>query len=256
MHLLAVQRPHHPAEPGEAGADHEYPQEQPPDAIAERFHHLAVFHAGPDQEADLGAVQNQLNAAKHDQPDQHRQYAVFGNRDVANDQGPAQRCRQRQRNDLRPPQRIQRLFGDDQSAGRHQDLLEVLAIDRQDQHPLDHQSQRAGHRHRQDSGRCQDGEICQQRFGLYPRRQRQQHQGGDIGADRDEGAVAEIEHVHQAEHQRQSGSHDENHHSHGEACDRQRHPRTSRSDQRQHDQGDNCRQQHWQKISLRFGQRC
>ena len=192
---------------------------------------------------------------EHDKADQHRQQAVFRDRDVADDERAAQRCRQRQRNDLRPPQRVQRLFGDDQSAGRHQDLLEVLAVDREDQHPLDDQPERAGDRHRQQRGRRQHRQICQQRVGLHASRQRQQHQGCDIGADRNEGAVAEIEHVHQAEHQRQPGRHDEDHHAHGEARHRQRHPGTCRSDQRQHRQRQNHRQQHRQHIPLRLGQR-
>ena len=159
------------------------PEEQPPDAIAERFDHLAVFDTGADQQADLGAVQHQLNATKHDKADQHRQQAVFCNRDVANDEGASQRGRQRQRNDLRSPQRIQRLLGDDQSARRHQDLLEVLTVDRKDQHALDDQPERAGDRHRQRRGRRQHREICQQRVGLQRGRHRQQHQRSDIGAD-------------------------------------------------------------------------
>ena len=67
------------------------PEKQPPDAIAERFHHLAVFHAGADQQPDLGPVQHQLNAGEHDQADQHRQQAVFRDRDVADDERAAQR---------------------------------------------------------------------------------------------------------------------------------------------------------------------
>ena len=54
-------------------------------------------------------------------------------------------------------------------------------------------------------------------------KRRRQRDGG-IGADRDEGAVAEIEHVHQAEHQRQAGRDDEDDHAHGQAGEGQRHP--------------------------------
>ncbi|MGY4449388.1 hypothetical protein ACVWZR_004048 [Bradyrhizobium sp. i1.3.1] len=144
--------------------------------------------------------------------------------DVAEDEGASQRGRQGCRDDLRSPQRIERLLGDDQAARRHQDLLQVLAVDGQDQHALDDQAERAGHRHRQQRCRRQHREVRPQRIRLHRGRERRQHEGCHIGADGDEGAVAEIEHVHQAEHQRQPRSHDEDHHAHGETRGGQRQP--------------------------------
>ena len=43
-----------------------------------------------------------------------------------------------------------------------------------------------------------------------------QHAGGHEGAQRDEHAVAEVQHVHQAEHQRQARGDDEDDHAHGQ----------------------------------------
>ncbi|MGY3388581.1 hypothetical protein ACVWW6_001172 [Bradyrhizobium sp. USDA 3311] len=168
---------------------------------------------------------------------------------------PPQRGGQRHRDDLRPPQRIERLLGDDQAAGRHQDLLQMLAVDRQDQHALDDQAERAGHRHRQQRSRRQHREVHPERIGLNGRRKRCQHQGCDIGADGDEGAMTEIEHVHQAEHQRQPGGHDEDHHAHGEARGGQRQPGAGRADQRDHQEGERDRQQDRRDVALRLRQR-
>ena len=99
------------------------------------------------------------------------------------------------------------------------------------------QPERAGDRHRQrPAAGASTARLRQQRVGLQSSRASGNSTSvATIGADRDEGAVAEIEHVHQAEHQRQAGRHDEDHHAHGEARDRQRHPgRACRADQRQH----------------------
>ena len=51
-----------------------------------------------------------------------------------------------------------------------------------------------------------------------------QHAGRDEGAERDEHAVAEVQHVHQAEHQRQARGDDEDDHPHRQAGDGQREP--------------------------------
>src|SRR2546421_377626 len=62
--------------------------------------------------------------------------------------------------------RNKRRMGHDQPAGGHQDLLEMLAVHREDQYALDQQPERTGDRHRQHGGRRQHREICQQRVGL------------------------------------------------------------------------------------------
>ena len=74
---LAVERPHHAAEAGQRRAGHEHADEQPADAVAERLDHLAVLHAGADQQADLGAVEDEQHAAEHDEPDHDGDHAVL-----------------------------------------------------------------------------------------------------------------------------------------------------------------------------------
>ena len=119
----------------------------------------------------------------------------------------------------------------------------MLAIDRDDQHPLEHEAEGAADEHRGERGEQHDAEIGPQRVGCRPGRQRRQHQRGDIGAERDEGAMAEIEHVHQAEHQRQPGGHGEDHHAHREAGDGERGEGRDRADEGRGDRDDEQRRQ-------------
>ena len=78
-----------------------------------------------------------------------------------------------ERNLLRAEQRIEQLLGDDRAADRHQDLLEVLAVDGNDQHALEHEAERAADDDRRRQREREHGEIEQQRIGLRPGRQRQ-----------------------------------------------------------------------------------
>src|SRR3981081_1981681 len=65
------------------------------------------------------------------------------------------------------PQRSHPLRGADQPAGGHQDLLEMLAVDREDQHALDHKAKRAGYRHRGERRRRQQRQNHPQRDALH-----------------------------------------------------------------------------------------
>ena len=94
--------------------------------------------------------------------------------------------------------------GHDQPAGRHQDLLQVLAIDRPHDHALEGQPQPAAHRHRRQDRQDNGAEIEPQRIRAHPVAQRQHHRRRDEGADRNEGAVAEVQHVHQPEGEREA----------------------------------------------------
>ncbi len=51
-----------------------------------------------------------------------------------------------------------------------------------------------------------------------------EHADGQVRAERDEAGMGEVQHVHQAEDQGQAGCHQEQHHAHGQAGERQRHP--------------------------------
>ncbi len=85
-------------------------------------------------------------------------------------------------------------------------------------------AEQAGDADRESDRGQHGGEIEPDDVGLHPGRERQQHQRRHVGADRDEGAVAEIEHVHQAEYEREAGRHDEDHHAHRESRDGQGQP--------------------------------
>ncbi len=117
----------------------------------------------------------------------------------------------------------------------------MLAVDRLDDQPLEHEAERAADERRSDRGEEEDGEIEQNGIGARPARERQQHQSRDIGAERDEGAVAEIEHVHHAEDQRQPRGHGEDHHAHRESRRGQRQEGRERADERRCDERDEDR---------------
>src|SRR5258706_281235 len=121
----------------------------------------------------------------------------------------------RQRQEVRHPQDVDELLGDDHAAGRDQDLLQVLAVDRLDDDALEEKPEQAGDQHRAQQRRRERGEA-----GAGDLHQR----GGDIGAHRDEQAVREVHHIHQAEDQREPRSHDEDQQPHGEPRDRERDP--------------------------------
>ena len=87
--------------------------------------------------------------------------------------------------------------------------------------------------HGRQHGEAERREVEREAVGLHPAGQRQQRRHGEIGADGDEGAVAEVEHVHQPEHEREPAGDDEDHHAHGERGDRQRDPGGRVADQRQ-----------------------
>ena len=74
---LLVEPPHDPAEPGQRRAGHEDDQEQAADAVAERLDHLAVFHPGPDQQADLGVLQDVAHGQKQAEADADRHQRYF-----------------------------------------------------------------------------------------------------------------------------------------------------------------------------------
>jgi hypothetical protein len=94
-------------------------------------------------------------------------------------------------------------------------------------------NQQAGGSDRGEHGRNDGGEILGEAVGAGRRTEQPDHGGGNIGADRDEQAVREVHHVHQAEHERQPRGHDEDQQSHGESRHRQRQPGRGIADQRQ-----------------------
>ena len=67
--------------------------------------------------------------------------------------------------------------------------------------------------------------------------------------------MAEIEHVHQAEDQREARRHHEDHHAHREPRDGQRHPGRGGRDERQRGERQQQRQQQRQIVARRLRQR-
>jgi hypothetical protein len=117
-------------------------------------------------------------------------------------------------------------------ADRHQDLLQVAAIDRPHDDALEQRPNAGGDDHRHQDAQAEQTEIERERVGLRPTGQRAQHQKSRVGTQRDEHAVSEIDHVHEAEHQVRPRRHQEDHHPHGEPRDRERHPGREVAEQR------------------------
>jgi hypothetical protein len=119
-----------------------------------------------------------------------------------------------------------------QRADRDQDLPQRRAVDLADDHALEHETERAARDRGRDQRNEQRGDIERKRSLVGPAGERDKHGDGDVGADGHESGVREIQHIHQAEDQRQPGRHHEQHDPHGEAGDGQRQPGPG-SDRRQ-----------------------
>jgi hypothetical protein len=72
-------------------------------------------------------------------------HAVFLDGDVAQQERPAQRRWPAKRDLVGTPDHLQELLGHDEPARRHQDLLQVLAVDRPHDHALEGEAQQAAH---------------------------------------------------------------------------------------------------------------
>ena len=221
---LLVKPPHHTAQAGQRTADYKDPDEQPFDAVTERLHHLPVLHASANQQANLGAAQRPGQQTKHRQPDPHRQHTVFFDGCIAQQQGATQALRQRQGNLRRAPDHLDEFFTNDHAAHGDQDLLQVLAVHRAHNKALERQPDRTRHQHGHQHGREDGHQVAPQVGRAGPVTHQAQHRGRHKSTQRDEHAVAKIQHVHQAEHQRQPGGNDENDHPHREARHRERQP--------------------------------
>ena len=122
------------------------------------------------------------------------------------------------------PDHVDQLLEHDQPAHGDEDLLQVVAVHRADEHALEEPAEQSGERdggqHRGDHRREVGGEAAGSICAAHAR----EHGGRAVGADRDEDAVREVHHVHQAEDQRQARGHHEDHHPHREAGDGERDP--------------------------------
>ena len=156
---------------------------------------------------------------------------------------------------MRAEERVEHLLGDDHATHGNQDLLQVLAVDRRDHHALEGKAEQSCDADRERDCGDYGGEIEPHRIRLHPSGERDEHQRRHVGADRDEGAMPEVEHVHQAEDEREAGSHHEDHHAHREPRNRQRHPRRARGDKWQRGERERHRQQQRQVVHGNLRQR-
>jgi hypothetical protein len=130
---LLIHRPHRAADAGECRPHHEHADEQTADAKAQSLDHFPVFHAGPHEQTDAGAVEHKGHSDPHDKAENHGHDAVFLDRGTAHEEAAAQRHRAGDFQLLRAPCHHHELFGDDQATDGDQDLLEMRAVDTTDQ---------------------------------------------------------------------------------------------------------------------------
>ena len=195
----------------------------------------------------------QRSAREDDQPDRHRHQAQLVDGRLADDDRAAQRLGRRQRDLRRPPDDLDQLLADDRAAERDQDLLQVLAVDRPDDDALEAEAEGAGDEHRRQRGDEDGAEVEAHARRAGPAAEADEDAGRDVGAERDEEAVAEVQHVHQAEDERQPRGGDEDDHSHRQAGDGQREPGRRRADRRPGDEreDDDERHRHQVEAALR-----
>ena len=129
------------------------------------------------------------------QPEPQRDEPVFLDRDLPEDERAAKGRRRAEVDRLGAEQSQQQLLDDDRAADGDEDLFEMPAIDRRDQQPLIDIAERAPQTTAAAaSAATNDRKVDPERA----MRRELIDDGRREGADGDEGAVAEIEHVHHA----------------------------------------------------------
>ena len=139
-------RPHiTPPRPASALAGDEDADEQAPDAVAERLDHLAVLHAGADQQADLGAGERPA-AARRRRRARRRPRSGGTSRPPRRRSGASRAAPRAAAAGSAPGPRSTLISSSPMIIAAHgdQDLLQVLAVDRPHDEALEGQADRAG----------------------------------------------------------------------------------------------------------------
>ena len=100
-----------------------------------------------------------ISPANTDEADHRRQHAIFLDRRLAEDERALESRRQGERDLLGAEQRVEQLLGDDRAADGRQNLLQMLAVDRLHDQPLEHPAEGAAHQRRRDHREDEDREI-------------------------------------------------------------------------------------------------
>ena len=222
---MLVQAPHHATQTGQCATHHKHADKQAFDAVAQRFHHLAVLHTGANQQANFGAGERPCQERKHCQAHHHRQQAVFFNGGIAQEHRTAHGFGQGQRQLRGAPNHFDELFANDHAAHGDQNLFQMLTIDRAHDVALKGKSHSARHQHGDQHGREDGNQIAPQILRASPITHQAQHCGGNKSAQCNEHSMAKIQHIHQTKYQRQTRRNDENDHAHGQSSHGQSQPR-------------------------------
>ena len=196
------------AEGREEDAEGENAGKQPFLVDAERRHHLAVLRGGPHEDAEPGAVEQQIDQAEDEraEPDEEQ---IVGRDHLAEDVDRALQARRPRADEVvRPPDDDGEVLDDQRHAERGEQLEQVgRAVDAAQQRHLD---QRADQRHDQRSAHETAPEAER---AVEPLGQRVGH----IGAEHVEGAVGEVHDAGDAEDDRQPAGDEEQRRRAGEA---------------------------------------
>ncbi len=209
-HLHGQQRPEHAARDGaERSAQREDAGEQPAHIGAHGHRHLAVGGAGTHLHADARARDQHIEQQRHRQADADDEQPV-GRVGEARQQfhRAGQRGRRIERHRLRAPDHAHGLVGHQQDREGAQHLREMVSPVEPPQHR--HLQQHADRRRGERAAREAD-----------PERARRRGDGRDqVGAHHVERAVRQVDHVHDAEHQREAGGQQEQHQPELQAVER------------------------------------
>ena len=189
---------HQAGETGERRPDAEHERIEQLDVDPQRGGHLAVGGAGADQHADARAHDHQIEREGDEQRHDDDRQAVHRIVDAGQElDGGVEPGRQREIHARRAPDQAHQLVEEQNEPEGTEHVVEMVAAvepphgDHLDRHP----DQERRHQRESDAAEERVGEAGEGR--------------GEVGAQHVERAVRQVDEVHDAEHQRQSGSEQE-----------------------------------------------
>ena len=113
-------------------------------------------------------------------------------------------------------------------------------IDPANNHLFQDDSNKRNHHHGSDNGQREGSEVLKDRIGLHPFHQVSKDGEAHIGPPCKQGTVGKIQDIHETKYDTYTGSHKEQKHTHGKACDGQRHVSLARDPDEGQEKEDNC----------------
>ena len=194
-------------------ADREDEREGLADVDPERGHHRPVLDAGADDQAVARVPQERREPEEDEHGGRDLEEAVVRDVRAEDRRRVDQPVGNRELARVEAPDRLDERTEDERQPDGDEHLLDRALVERADQHELDERREHAADGETDDRADEQLRSLTALDLGRRP--------PGRIGADREEGAVGEVEHAHQAVDQREPGGDQEVHRAEPQARDRQ-----------------------------------